>query len=299
MSFLLRLFSQPKVEVEPDTQPEIIEEAESQNGHKRPGKINSLPAGLHVGKFSDIGRERERNEDSFYVIDSLIQDDNGQEPFGLFIVADGMGGHQKGEVASLLAARTAARHILKNIYLPSLGHNNEDSENEPINEVLLQALERANARVKELVPEGGTTLTAALVMGHSAYIVHIGDTRAYLLNQGEIKQITTDHSLAQRLEDLGQATAAEAAHVQNVLYKAIGQGDSIEADTYIQHLPPGSSLLLCSDGLWGLVENGVLNEIVNASATPQEACERLVAQANQNGGLDNITAVVVTMGAEN
>lgn len=295
MNFLQRLFAQPKVEAEPVT---LVTNSDHQNGQKQVGDLSHLPPGLHVGKLSDIGRERERNEDSLYVIETVLQHDVGQEPFGLFIVADGMGGHQKGEVASLQAARTTAEHILKDIYLPYLSPNTQTSNNQPINEVLTGAVKSANTLVQEMVPEGGTTLTAALVMGNNAYIAHIGDSRAYLFKQNEIKQITKDHSLAQRLEELGQATPEEKAHVQNVLYRAIGQSSNIEVDTYIQHLPPGSSLLLCSDGLWGLVENEILTEILASSATPQEACERLITRANEHGGRDNITAIVVSMGLE-
>ncbi len=295
MNFLQRLFSQPKVEAKPETQ---TDEVKDQN-YNRLGNLNRLPFGLHVGKLSDIGQERERNEDSLYVIESLIQHDYGQEPFGLFIVTDGMGGHQKGEVASKLAAQSTAKHILEDVYLPYLGDDSQPSANQPINEVLTGAVESANALVQQAVPEGGTTLTAALVMGNNAYIAHIGDTRAYIFKQNELKQITTDHSLAQRLEEIGQASPAEIAHVQNVLYRAIGQGSTIEIDTYIQHLPPGSSLLLCSDGLWGLVENDILKEIMDSSTSPQQACERLVTKANENGGRDNITVIVITMGIEN
>ncbi|MEW5956717.1 MAG: protein phosphatase 2C domain-containing protein [Chloroflexota bacterium] len=269
-----------------------------QTEQTQPGKLNRLPAGLHVGKISDIGQEREQNEDSFLVFDALIQHNYGQEPFGLFIVADGMGGHQQGEVASALATRTVASQILQEVYLPYLTQDKQPAANRPINEVLVTAVQKANTAVQDTAPDGGTTLTVALVMGNNAYLAHVGDSRAYLFKQDECKQITKDHSLAQRLEDLGQSAPAETAHVKNVLYKAIGQNTTIEVDTYIQHLPPGSSLLLCSDGLWGLVANDVLTEIINSSATPQAACERLVKLANENGGHDNITAVVVTMGAE-
>jgi serine/threonine protein phosphatase PrpC len=297
MNFLQRLFSQPKVDDKARPHTQLAEEVDYR-GNARVRNINSLPYGIHVGKLSDVGRERDRNEDSFFVVESLIHYDDGQELFSLFIVADGMGGHQKGEVASSLATRAVAQHILKEVYLPYLAYNTQSSINKPINEALIAAVENANTLVQQEAPEGGTTLTAALVMGNNAYIAHIGDTRAYIFQQGEIKQITKDHSLAQRLEELGQATPAEAAHVQNVLYRAIGQDSSVEVDTYIQHLSPGSSLLLCSDGLWSLVEKDTLTQILNTAATPQEACERLVQSANENGGRDNITAIVATMGIE-
>lgn len=297
MNFLQRLFSQPKIETksEPDVQAANTVEAITP---VQPDQISPLGPGLHIGKLSDVGRERAQNEDTFLAFDALLEHDYGREPFGLFIVADGMGGHKQGEVASALATRIVASHILKDVYLPYLTQDKEPSANPPINEALVTALQNANTAVQQEAPDGGTTLTTALVMGSNAYIAHVGDTRAYLFQQNEIKQITKDHSLAQRLEDMGQAASTETAHIKNVLYKAIGQNSTVEADTYIQHLPAGSSLLLCSDGLWGLIPNDTLKEIIDTSATPQEACERMVAMANDRGGLDNITAIIVTMGPE-
>jgi serine/threonine protein phosphatase PrpC len=297
MNFLQRLLSQPKAEAEPAGQVASKEAARTTN---QTGNISQLAPGLHVGKLSDIGKIRERNEDSFYAIESLLHHNYDRERFGLFIVADGMGGHQKGEVASSLAVRTAAQCILKDIYLPYIVNNNQGSANRPINEVLIEAVESANSVVQETVPDGGTTLTIAVVMGHSAYIAHVGDSRVYWFNQGTLKQITKDHSLVQRLVELGQETAEGAlTHPQrNVLYRAIGQGTAMEVDIYVQHLPPGSSLLLCSDGLWGPVKNDLLREILSISTTPQEACEHLITKANKNGGEDNITAVIVSMGID-
>lgn len=298
MNFLQRLLSQPKVEH--DAHGQAAEKGNGQSISGPVGNIASLPPGLHVGKLSDIGQTRERNEDSFFTVQSVLQHNYGQEPFGLFIIADGMGGHQKGEIASALAARTAAQHILKDIYLPYLSGDSQSAANRPINEVLITAVESANIAVQEVVPDGGTTLTIALVMGKSAYIAHVGDTRVYWFNQENLKQVTKDHSLVQRLVELGQETPEGAlTHPQrNVLYRAIGQGSAMEVDIYVQHLPPGSVLLLCSDGLWGPVKNDTIRETINTSATPQEACERLIATANKNGGEDNITAIVVSMGAE-
>lgn len=276
MNFLQRLFVQPPAAGAVETP--------------------QLGWGLHVGKMTDVGLQRERNEDSLYTIEGIIEDDNGVEPFGLFIIADGMGGHEQGEKASSLAARIAAHHILQDVYLPYL--SNDPAANRPINEVLVSAVEEANRVVRLDVPDGGTTLTVALVMGNSAYLAHVGDCRAYRFKEGTLKQITTDHSLAQRLGELGQATAEEMAQVQNVLYKAIGQNDKVEVDTYFQPLPPGSSLLLCSDGLWGQIPAEQMQAILNATSLPQPACEELVTTANQNGGPDNITVILVTMGLE-
>ena len=300
MNFLQRLFSQPKFETLPPTpqpaipkpDPEPVEEPKTSDG------LNRLSPGLHIGKLSDVGRQRERNEDSFCVIESLVHYDLGVELFGLFVVADGMGGHQKGEIASSLAARTAANSILEDVDLPYLT-SNPNANNRPLNEALVAAVESANIAVQEQVPDGGTTLTTALIMGNNAYIAHVGDTRAYLIKEGVVKCITQDHSLAKRLEDLGQATPEEAAQVQNVLYRAIGQNSAVEVDTYMQHLPAGSSLMLCSDGLWGQIKDEDIAQVFASASAPQEACQQLIDIANENGGPDNITAIIVSMGVEN
>jgi len=256
--------------------------------------LSHLPAGLHIGYMSDVGRKRERNEDSLHITHSCLRHDLGLESFGLFIVADGMGGHQKGEIASSLAVKVAAASILQDIYLPYLS-DDKNANNCPINEALQLAIERANTAVIHSVPDGGTTIVVALVMGNNAYIAHVGDSRAYIFKQHVLKQITEDHSLAQKLEQMGQS-AAEARQAQSVLYRAVGQGEAIEVDTHIQHLPAGASLLLCSDGLWDLVDDAAITAVLTASPSPQIACEQLVAAANENGGRDNITAVVVSMG---
>lgn len=302
MNFFQRLFAQPKIDADQQepSQPKLTDQVEDKfDVAQKPGNISQLPLGLHVGKLSDVGRVRERNEDSLYVIETLLQHNYGQEPFGIFIVTDGMGGHEKGDVASLVAAKTAATVMLEEIYLPSLNHNHRPNTSRPINEVLVLAVEKANNKVQEAAPDGGTTLTAALVMGNSAYIAHIGDTRAYFFNQNTLKQITEDHSLAQRLKETGQATPEQIAQIDNVLYRAIGQGGTIEVDTHFQHLPPGSSLMLCSDGLWkGIDDDEVIRETINNSMTPQDACQKLTAIANDNGGEDNITVIIVSMGVE-
>lgn len=300
MNFLQRLFSQPKTEQDlslPGDNTEETEPAIAETPINNAIGLDSLPLGIHVGKLSDVGLERERNEDSFYTIESLINHDLGQERFGLFIVADGMGGHQGGELASSLAARTTAENILEDVYLPYL-NNSPSANSKPLNEALVSAVQNANKAVKETVPNGGTTLTVALIMGNNAYIAHVGDSRAYVLNKGTIKQITQDHSLAKRLEDTGQATAEEAAQVQNVLYRALGQDAVIDVDTHMQHLPAGASLLLCSDGLWGQVNEDIFMEIFASASTPQAVCEALIDKANENGGPDNITAIIVTMGVD-
>ena len=264
----------------------------------RPALLDSLTPGLTVAKASDIGQVRGRNEDAFLVIDATLHNDGSLTPLGLYIIADGMGGHQKGEVASSTAVRVVACHIIQDVFVPFLSEEGQDSQRRPINEALIDAVEAANLAVHTQVPEAGTTLTAALIFGQKVYLAHVGDSRAYLFSQGTLQQITQDHSLVARLVELGQATPEEAlthAH-RNVLYRAIGQAGSLEVDTYMQPFPGGSCLLLCSDGLWGTVSDQEIADILGLAFSPQNALERLIALANQNGGSDNITAILVAMG---
>lgn len=263
-----------------------------------PAALASLPPGLTVAKISDIGQIRERNEDSYLAVDVTLQNDDGLVPLGLYIVADGMGGHQKGEIASSLAAQVSAHHIMQDVFLPFLSGNEQNGSRRPVNEALTQAVQAANLAVYQQVPEAGTTLTMALVFGHKAYVAHVGDSRAYIFNQATLRQITQDHSLVARLVELGQATPEEAlTHThRNVLYRAIGQAGSLEVDTYLQPFPVGSCLLLCSDGLWGMVSDEEIADILTYAPTPQLALEQMVAAANHRGGDDNITAVLVFMG---
>jgi serine/threonine protein phosphatase PrpC len=272
---------------------ETPEVEEVNNAVAPPQPATQRAAPVQVGKYSHVGQLREINEDSFFAFDAVMHSHRGEETFGLFIVADGMGGHESGEVASSLAAKIAASSILKDVYTPYL---KDDQNTVPINEALTNAVARANSAVVKAVPDGGTTIVIALLMGSNAYIAHVGDSRAYVFKAGLLKPVTQDHSLSQKLQEMGQ-TAEEALQAQNVLYRAIGQGETVEADTKIQHLPPGSSLLLCSDGLWGMVDDAKIVEVLKSVPQPQNACYKLIDLANENGGRDNITAILVTMRA--
>lgn len=260
--------------------------------------VIAFPPGLHVGKKTDIGQQREENQDSLYAMEAYVESNNGMEPFGIFIVADGMGGYQKGDIASNVAVKAAANHILKRIYLPFLIESSPGAAQPPVIEVLISAVHEANRIVLDQVPEGGTTLTIAVVMGHHAYLAHVGDSRAYLYHDGQLKQVTQDHSLVARLVELGQATAEEAlTHPQrNVLYRAIGQTGSLEVETYLQSLPPNSYLFMCSDGLWGLIPDSEIIRILASATSPEDGVKKLVDTANANGGDDNITALLVGIG---
>lgn len=249
------------------------------------------------GQSSDVGMVRSNNQDSVLTIFASQGNTDQIVDFGLFIVADGMGGHHDGEKASAIASRVLAQHVSDKVFLPMLNSNDViDIDHLTTTEILTEAVKHANEVVVKKIPEGGTTVTAAAVLGDLAHIVHVGDSRAYLVSASlGMEQITRDHSLVQRLIELDQLTPEEAAqHPQkNVLYRALGQSDSLEVDTATRRLPAESFLLLCSDGLWNMVaEEDVLDIILN-SETPQEACDRLVVAANECGGSDNISAIVL------
>jgi serine/threonine protein phosphatase PrpC len=253
--------------------------------------------GKHItyGLSSDIGMIRTNNQDSMFAFFSTNTSAEEQPDFGLFIVADGMGGHHDGELASAIATRIIAQHVIENFYLPVLKTASPNEDRPLISEVLSEAVQNANTAVSDQIPEGGTTVTSAAVLSDRVYIAHVGDSRAYLVSSEGIEQITRDHSLVQRLIELDQLTPEEAAaHPQrNVLYRAIGQSENLEIDAVTRRLPAGSRLLICSDGLWNQVSESNLQQIIQGSKSPQEACDHLITVANDRGGPDNITAILI------
>lgn len=250
---------------------------------------------LMFGQLSDVGMVRGNNQDAVYSMFTSGTSNDALPDFGLFIVADGMGGHQEGERASSVTTRMIARHVLEEILTPILEQRMSDPERPPIADVLREAVRRANESVTSEIQDGGTTATAAVVLGDLVYIAHVGDSRAYMITDDGMEQITRDHSLVQRLIELDQLTPEEAAeHPQrNVLYKAIGQSDTLEADTITRRLQPHARLLLCSDGLWNMVPEETIHNVVVQSRDPQDACNQLVKLANERGGPDNITIVMI------
>lgn len=255
------------------------------------------PPQLLVASGQSVGRQRELNEDSLFSLSTTVAGNNSNPPFGLFMIADGMGGHQYGEVASNVAIRTISSYVMKKFHntlfnLPSLPLD------ESLHEIAQAAVMEAQRAVLREAPGSGTTVTAALVLGQQLTISHVGDSRAYLLyNEQRMEAITRDHSLVRRLEELGQITSAEAAvHPQrNVLYRALGQGETLEPDVVTTPFPVGGYLLLCSDGLWGVVPEDEIRKIIYEAPTIQRACQNLIAAANGAGGPDNISAVLVQL----
>jgi serine/threonine protein phosphatase PrpC len=254
------------------------------------------PAQLFAGSAQSVGMQREHNEDSLFMLTTTVASNNSPVNFGLYIVADGMGGHRYGEVASELAVRVLAEQVTQKLLMP-LFRPAQETPHDSIQEILRDSVYSAHREITKETPGGGTTLTAALVVGERLTIAHVGDSRAYLLDHDEVRTLTRDHSLVKRLVELGQITAEEAAiHPQrNVLYRALGQGEPLEADINTISLPESGTLMLCSDGLWGVVPQEELVEIINESATIHQACQRMVNAANEKGGPDNITVILVRL----
>lgn len=252
------------------------------------------PIPMRVGLGYDVGRVRSTNEDTVLVITGTHKGDSELAPFGLFVVADGMGGHLHGERASSAAAKSLAQSIVDRIYLLLL-REVEPAERPPIQETVREAVMEANQRVTAVTPQGGTTLTVALVVGSQLTLAHVGDSRAYIIGPDAMEQVTRDHSLVQRLQELGQLSAKEAlVHPQrNILTRALGQGDGLEVDLATHYLEPGAKILLCSDGLWSVIPEETILSLVDSSPGVQEACNRLVEAALESGGPDNISALLV------
>jgi PPM family protein phosphatase len=248
---------------------------------------------MAFGQATDVGLVRTNNQDSVLSLFMTSRSSDDRPDFGLFIVADGMGGHHDGEKASAITTRVVAAQLASSVYLPMLANTN-DADRPPITEALIAAVQKANMDVIQLVPEGGTTVSAVAVIGDLAHIAHVGDSRVYLVTKESAEQLTRDHSLVQRLIELGNLTPEEAAeHPQkNVLYRAIGQHENLDVDTLTRRLQPDSRILVCSDGLWGLVSEAEIRTIV-MEHHPQEACDKLVALANTRGGMDNITVIIL------
>ena len=225
------------------------------------------------GSRTDVGLVREHNEDSLLVAPPL------------FVVCDGMGGHEAGEVASEMAIRT----------MENLADSIKDSQS------MISAVEAANLNVIKAPRQGigregmGTTMTAAKVTGERVMIAQVGDSRAYLLHNGRIQQLTRDHSLMADLIESGQITEAEARFHPNrsVITRAIGSDPYMQPDIYELNLSSGDRLLLCSDGLNAMLDDYRIEEILRDVTDPQTCADMLVSAARNAGGYDNITTIVV------
>ncbi len=250
---------------------------------------------ISVGYGLSPGKQRNHNEDAFFTLTTMFSFNESELPFGLYIVADGMGGHKNGEIASELAIRTVAGTLLKEIYTPLMSLDPQPAELS-FREIFHNGIEQANAEIITNSYGGGTTITAVLIVGEQMTIAHVGDSRVYSVDtNGNLEALTRDHSLVKRLQELGQITPDEAAvHPQrNVLYRALGQGEPFEPEIISTKRPESGSLLVCSDGLWSIVGKENMQSIIKSGISPQDICDRLIDAANDAGGPDNISAILV------
>ena len=302
-----------------------------------------MPLKLTAADKTDVGKQREQNEDSVY---KRIET-SGEGDRGLFIVADGMGGYQAGEVASRLAVETISRviddtHFFKPIQdqntikltMPPAPPASDDPDatmhRQPVSteeqnaklqqtvklpethiakrieEQFTHAIQDANAAIvkygerKSSARGLGCTVTSVLIENDQAYIANVGDSRTYLLRAGKLKPLTKDHSLVARLVEANQIEPEDVySHPQrNLIYRSLGAGHkSVEVDIFHQKLHPDDTLLLCSDGLWEMVRSEDLLKELSEKKSPQSICDALIDMANEHGGEDNITAIVIHVSA--
>jgi protein phosphatase len=264
---------------------------EAEQNVRRPGGID-----VSVARLSDVGQERDLDEDSILTLELGQVYRSVSTPLGVYVVADGMGGHEGGDVASRLAIHAIARLALSNIFTPAIMDATMpiDIENW-IKQATLEANKVVLDQRKALRNDMGTTLVMAVVLNDLAYIAHVGDSRAYLIRNDEIQQLTVDHSLVERLIATNQITREEAAtHRQrNVIYKNIGDKPQVEPDIMRLNLMPGDKLLLCCDGLSGEINDDEIKRIVIQYPALPVACRELIQAANVAGGHDNISVVLI------
>lgn len=286
---------------------------------------------LTAADKTDVGQQREQNEDCAYK--RVESSDEGDR--ALFIVADGMGGYKAGEVASKLAIETISKK-LDSFFKPLVDQPtiklrpvemeqnlarasadpgsaasitrklSETSISVAIEEQFSNAIQQAHAAIvrygeqKDGARGLGSTVTAVLVQNDQAYIANVGDSRTYLFRNNQLIALTKDHSLVAKLVDANQIAREDIySHPQrNLIYRSLGAGHrKVEVDVFHEVLQAGDKLLLCSDGLWEMVHDTDLEQLLAQSHNPQETCDKLIAQANKNGGEDNITAIVVHLSA--
>ena len=232
--------------------------------------------------ITDVGMVRQVNQDYVYTTDNPI----GTLP-NLFVVADGMGGHKAGDYASKYTVEVMKRELAQ-------------SEEKDVEKALVSAIEKANREIIKKASEDehlkgmGTTVVAATIVDHMMYFANVGDSRLYLINNG-IVQLTKDHSLVEEMVRLGGIKPEEAKHHpdKNIITRAIGAKEEVEADFYEHRLKKGDKIVMCTDGLTNMVEDEEIFHIVQGARDVVEAAETLIASAKENGGTDNIGVILI------
>jgi len=258
---------------------------------------------LSAGYASHVGMVRELDEDSLCVFTLAgVYESVAAPVLGLFIVADGMGGHEGGEVASKLAVQRIAEQLIKRVLLPRFTGKSE-ADRDFVGQLLRKAIADANKEIYGLAQQRandmGCTLTMAMVVDGTAYIANVGDSRTYIQRAGQLRQVTKDHSLVASLVTAGVIQPEEIfTHPErNVIYRSIGTGATVEADVFTESLASGDMLVVCCDGLWEAIRDEGIENVLLAYPDPQAACIELVRQANLAGGEDNISVIVIRVQA--
>jgi PPM family protein phosphatase len=244
----------------------------------------------------DKGLQRENNEDYLGIAEISQTNLDSSECIGIYVLADGMGGLEDGERASYTAVRAATQSILQQ------AQNHESNNTADCHTWLQKAMNTAHsiqrtANARRPHYESGTTLVVALMIGNSIHVSNVGDSRAYIISHSEIRQISKDHNFVTALVDAGAITKEEAikSPFRHTLTQAIGIDAQIEPTLVSEEFYTGDFLLLCSDGLYSLVDEGEIAQIIQSSVSLQLACDALVDAANAAGGEDNIAVILVQL----
>jgi protein phosphatase len=292
-------YAQPPLVLSANVQGERNAHTHTHTHTPTPTWQRQLALRMDIGANWDAGitRKDRPNEDSLVALQGTCLYNNGLTPFGLFIVADGMGGHAAGQDASYLAIKAVLETVLPGIV------GCDRMNDEIIIDLLADSVQQANQRVyersRQVGANMGTTITAALVIDKTAFVVNVGDSRTYLLREGEgLTQVTKDHSYVARLVDAGQITPEDVyTHPdRNQLYRGLGEKSGIEVDWFSVSLEVHDRLLLCSDGLWEMVRDAEIEKILQSmGCNPVQASKALIRAALKGGGVDNISSIVVHM----
>lgn len=268
---------------------------------------------LHAACGTDPGQLRDINQDNVFV---LIRQQELGEPLGLLVVADGMGGHKAGEIASQLAVDTIKNSLSwmleqddagSTVVIPTPQVDNDNPKNNPIESRLRLAVEQANKVIFEYAQANpdkagnlGCTVTCAMVSGSEAAVANVGDSRAYRMHDGQLTQVTQDHSYVWQLVTEGYIEEEEIFdHPQrNVITRALGNQPEVTVDTWSFVLQPGDRLLLCSDGMWEMIRDPMEIASNMEAERLQSAVDGLIKAANHYGGYDNIGVVIAELRSE-
>ncbi len=284
-------------------------------GARMGADVRAVRLRISSGAATSIGRIRSENQDAWGAALFDIHDDAAADaPLGVFLVADGMGGESHGEIASRFVVRTVTTELARRFIEPqtvwpaqaiftAAADDAATAPQVPLTQALEQAVKEANRRTRSFATRlnatTGSTVTALAIAGARAALAHLGDSRAYLLRDGQLIQLTEDHSLLARLEAMRHPALEDPSFMmpRSVLYRSIGQEDDATPDMLQFVLAPGDRLVICSDGLWDEVTSEGIGQALGEATDPDSCAAALVARANANGGHDNSTAVVLFVSA--